>query len=83
MTDPLRPRAFTIDPVRFAALATSATGLSHLGVSIDARDPTGKLTKVDIADLDDASQKAWLQTIKNWKLRLRYQAELAKGKLHA
>ena len=56
----------------------SAAVTNHIGITVTARDATGKAVVVDVADLDDASIEAWLELIKDPLKRAKYRKLLVK-----
>ena len=73
----------TLTPTKIT-LNTDPTRLGKavkLNVPVVAHDTTGNVVKADLAELDDASAQAFLSTIKDWKMKLRYRHLLNQSRL--
>jgi hypothetical protein len=76
---------FIVDPKRAIAPTASTTPGTVMapktGITVTAKDATGKTVKADLAELDDASVEVWLQTIKDLNKRAQYRKKLARVRL--
>jgi hypothetical protein len=73
-----------IDPNRKITTTSTKPGTvvaPKTGITVLAKDTTGKVVTADLAELDDASVTAYLESIKNLIKRKEYRKKLIKIRL--